>query len=397
MRDVVVVGAGIVGLATAYRLTERRPSWRVTVVDKESEVGRHQSSHNSGVLHAGVYYPPGSRKAILCREGKAELEAFADAHGVPYIRPGKVVVAVEASELGRLDDLEARARANEVPGLQRLDRRGLAALEPNVAGIAALHSPGTGSIDFGAVCRALADELRLRDVELRLGTEVVDLDARDHEATVGTTDGAITAGRVVVCAGLHADRLARRAGAPASPRVIPFRGSWLVLRPERSDIVHGHVYPVPDPRLPFLGVHLSPRADGEVWVGPNAVLAAGREAYDRRPVARDLLDVARAPAWWRLAARYWRTGARELWRDRSRSAYLREVRRYVPDLTEDDLTEERPTGIRAQALGPGGELVDDFVFDRTGRVLHVRNAPSPAATAALAIGRVVAGEVDGMA
>lgn len=391
--DVVIVGAGIVGLATAYRLRGRDADASIVVVDKEDAVARHQSSHNSGVLHAGVYYTPGSDRARLCRAGKAQLEAFADEHGIRRTETGKVVVAVAEEEFGRFEGLKERALANRVPGLRELSRSELAELEPNVAGLRALHSPGTGSIDFAEVCRVLAALLEEQGVELRLGVEVLGLAERPSEVIVTTSDGELRAGTVVTCAGLQSDRVARMTGGGADPAIVPFRGAWYVLRPSAAGLVRGHVYPVPDPRLPFLGVHLSPRVDGEVWVGPNAVLAAGREAYEGRLDLRDLRDVATTGAFWRLARRFWRTGVTELVRDRRRSSYVREVQRYVPALTVDDLEDRRPVGIRAQALGPDGALVDDFVVERTGRVLHVRNAPSPAATAALAIGAEIAARV----
>lgn len=387
------MGAGIVGLATAFRLQRRRPSVRVTVVEAEDRVGAHQSSHNSGVLHAGVYYAPGSRKARWCREGKAAMERFCAEHGVPVVRHGKVVVAVDEDERPRLAALEQRARENGVPGLRALDPAALAEIEPHVAGVAALHSPTTASTDFGAVCRALAERLVADGVTLRLGERVVRIDEAASEAVVVTDRGDLHARAALACAGLQADRLARASGAPADPRIVPFRGSWWVLAPRARALVNGHVYPVPDPALPFLGVHLSPRVDGEVWVGPNAVLAAGRHAYGGDPDLRDLAEVARTPSAWRLAKRHWRHGARELLRDRSRRAALAAVQRYVPALTDDDLTEERPVGIRAQALARDGTLVDDFAIDGSRRVVHVRNAPSPAATASLAIGDALATEV----
>lgn len=393
--DIVVVGAGIVGLATAYRLRQRFPDAALVVVDKEPEVARHQSSHNSGVLHAGVYYAPGSDRSRLCSAGKAQLEEFADRHGIRRTQTGKVVVAVDREEFGRFEALRDRAIANQVPGLRELDQAALAELEPNVAGLRALHSPGTGSIDFAQVCRTLADLLRQQEVELRLGAEVLAMEERPDRVVVTTSGGELVTGIAVTCAGLQSDRVAHMTGGSPQPAIVPFRGAWYVLRPEAAGLVRGHVYPVPDPRLPFLGVHLSPRVDGEVWVGPNAVLAMGREAYDGSPVGGDLRAVATTSGFWRLARRFWRTGARELVRDRVRGAYVREVQRYVPDLTKDDLQERRPVGIRAQAVARDGRLVDDFVIEESARVVHLRNAPSPAATAALAIGDELAERVAG--
>lgn len=391
--DVVIVGAGIVGLATAYQLLRDDPTLRVTVIDKEDTVGAHQSSHNSGVLHSGVYYRPGSLKAKLTREGKPELERFAEEHGIPVVRNGKVIVAVDESERGRLADLAARARANEVPGLRELGPEELAELEPHVRGVAALHSPSTASTDFLRVCEALAHEVRQRDGQLLLGTEIVGVREGSSQVELQTTGPSLTTRVVATCAGLDSDRVASMTAAPPDPRIVPFMGSWLVLRPEARHLVRGHVYPVPDPRLPFLGVHLSRRVDGSVWIGPNAILAPGRESYDRSFDGADLRDVLAYPGFWRLAAQHAVTGARELWLDRVRSAYLRQVRRYVPEVGDDDVEAERPNGIRAQAVSRSGELLDDFAIDRTPRVVHVRNAPSPGATSSLAVGRLIAGEV----
>lgn len=389
--DVVVVGAGIVGLATAWTLLRDQPDRRVVVVDKEATVAAHQSSHNSGVVHAGVYYAPGSLKARLCREGKAALEAFCARRGIPLRRNGKVIVAVDEAELPRLAALGRRAAANGVEGLRQLDGAGVRRIEPHVAGIAGLHSPTTGVVDFATVCRALADEIREGGGDLVLGEAVTAIEERPDGVTVTTTGRELVGGRAVTCAGLQSDRVAALTGHAVDLRIVPFRGNWYVLG--RPELVRGNVYPVPDPRMPFLGVHLTPRIDGEVWVGPNAVLAGAREGYRRGSLdPRDLRDALAFPGLWRLARRYAVTGARELAEDRSRRLYLRQVRRYVPDVALDDLA-RGPSGIRAQAVRADGSMVDDFSIGGTGRVVHVRNAPSPAATASLAIGRVVADEV----
>jgi len=392
--DVVVVGGGIVGLATAFRLLVDDPGRRVTVVEKEAGLGRHQSSHNSGVIHAGVYYAAGSLKAELCRAGKKELERFADDHDIRRTTPGKHIVATDQSEFDRFDDLAERARANGVEGLRELDAGELAGREPHVAGLRALWSPTTGSIDFADVCQALADEVTDRAGVIRTRTVVLGIEEGVDGVRVATDAGTITARVVVACAGLQADRVAAMSDAADHPTIVGFRGAWLRLHPRASGLVSSHVYPVPDPRFPFLGVHLSPRVDGEVWIGPNAVLAAGREAYDGRPDPRDLRDAVTNRGLWRLVRRFWKVGALELYRDRVRSAYLREVRRYVPELRDEDVLDGKVVGIRAQALGAGGNLVEDFVVDETAHVVHVRNAPSPAATASLAIGRMVAERVE---
>lgn len=389
--DTVIVGAGIVGLATALRLLERRPDTRVLVVDKEAAVGMHQSGHNSGVMHAGVYYPPGSLKAELCVRGQVEMERFADRHDVPVLRNGKVIVALDDREVAALRLLAKRAATNGVRELRWLDRSELRARHPAVAGEAALLSPTTGSVDFGAVCRAMAREVQRRGGELRLSTVVHGVDDSSKEVVVSTDAGDVTAGTAVACAGLQADRLAPRAAG--SPRIVPFRGRWYTLHSHAADMVGGHVYPVPDPRFPFLGVHASRRVDGEVWLGPNAVLALGRECYGGGASRRDLWDLMTFRGTWNLARRNLAVGARELWLDRARSAYLRQVRRYLPELRDSDVTEVRRDGIRAQLVRADGSLVDDFDITTGERALHVRSAPSPAATASLVIGDLLAERV----
>jgi L-2-hydroxyglutarate oxidase LhgO len=379
--DAAVIGGGIVGLATARALLAAAPARRVVVLERESGVGRHQSSHNSGVLHAGVYYTPGSVKATLCREGKAAMEAFCRDHGIPVLTTGKLVVAVDRSELERFDALVGRATANGVPGLRVLDADEMREIEPNVVGVRALLSPGTAAVDFGAVCEALAAELP----DVRLGAEVQSIDERTDGVIVTTSATEVEAAVVVVCAGLDAERIATACGLQTDYRIVPFRGSWIPLRPNGAALVRGNIYPVPDPRLPFLGVHLTPRFDGQVWAGPNAVLSITHPQL----IAR----AARFAGSWRLAARFWRVGAVELWRDRVRSAYIRQVQRYVPALAPDDFARApRPYGIRAQAVDRSGKLVDDFVLLGAGRVVHALNTPSPAATSSLAIGRRLAAE-----
>jgi 2-hydroxyglutarate dehydrogenase len=391
--DVVVVGAGIVGLATTHRLLEARPDLAVLVLDAAPRIAAHQSSHNSGVLHAGVYYAPGSLKARLCARGKRQLEAFATAHGVPFASTGKVIVATDDSELERLDDLEDRARRNEVPGLRRLGPDGIRELEPHVTGVAGLHSPSTGVTDFGAVSRALADDVRGRGAEIRLGTTVTGLDPRTDEVRVSTASDDVTARVAITCGGLQSDRLAAMTGDDDGSRIVPFRGSWSLLGPGAADLIRGNVYPVPDPRYPFLGVHFTRRLDGTVWVGPNALLAASRHGY--RPGTIDAGDVIATfshPGFWRLAAHNVVAGARELLHDRVVASYVRQVRRYVPEVTAADLL-PGPSGVRAQLVDRAGRLVDDFAIGGHGRVVHVRNAPSPAATASLAIGELLRDQV----
>jgi len=382
--DVVVVGAGIVGLATARRLLQARPGSRVVVLERASQVGGAQSSRNSGVLHAGLYYPPGSAKARWCRAGKATMEAYLTERGLPFERTGKLVVAVRDAELPGLAALESRARTNGVR-VERVGARGLNDHEPHVSGVAGLWSPNTAVTDFGAVCRALADDVTRAGGTIHLDVEVVGLDDGAREVAVGTSAGVIRSRAVVTCAGLRSDRVAAMTDPDASLRVVPFRGAWLRLRPDRTHLVRGSIYPVPAAGLPFLGVHLTRRVDGQVWIGPNALLALAREG--RRPwsvAPRDVASAVGFPGLWRLGRREWRTGLDELVRDRLISAALREVRRYVPGIRREDVR-RGPWGVRAQLLDRDGHLVDDFAIRASGHVVHLVNAPSPAATSAFAI------------
>jgi 2-hydroxyglutarate dehydrogenase len=393
--DVAIVGAGILGLATARELLDRRPGLRVAVLDKEDRVGFHQTGHNSGVVHAGIYYAPGSLKARLCVEGARRLYDFCDAHGVAYEKCGKVIVARDESELARLDELERRGRANAVPGLRRLDRAGLAEVEPHTVGVAALHSPATGIVDFPGVARALAREVEERGGRVLLGHEVTGARRQGDDVVleVARAVGAatISAGNAIFCAGPWADRLAVKLGAPADPRIVPFRGAYLKLRPQARELVRGLVYPVPDPDLPFLGVHVTRHISGEVWLGPSALLVGARDAYRLRRVrARDVADTVRWPGTWRVMRRWWRTGLTEMHLAVSRRAFVEACRDYVPDLSVDDVAEESTAGVRAQAVGRDGRLVDDFLLGEHGGVLHVRNAPSPAATSSLALAGLIA-------
>jgi L-2-hydroxyglutarate oxidase LhgO len=388
----VIVGAGIVGLAAALRLLERHPSLRLAVLDKETEVGRHQSSRNSGVLHRGVYYAPGSLKARLCVSGAAELQAYCAARGLEVREVGKVIVALDESERAALRELHRRGTANGVPDLEIIGPDRLRELEPHAAGVEALHSPHTAVVDFAAVTRAYASDVVERGGELLLGQRVEAIHERGDVVTVETPSTSIEAAHIVVCAGLQSDRLASLAdrGAARDVKIVPFRGDYFVLRPERRDLVHGLIYPVPDPRFPFLGVHFTIRHDGEVWAGPNAVLAFAREGYRRRDVSvRDLGEVLTYPGFLRVAARHWRMGAGEMWRDFVKGAFVRALQRHVPDVRGEDLL-PGPSGVRAQAVSRDGTLVDDFLVTRSRRTIHIRNAPSPAATSSLAIGALIA-------
>jgi 2-hydroxyglutarate dehydrogenase len=389
--DVAVVGAGILGLAVARELTRRDPHRRVVVLEREDEIGFHQTGHNSGVIHAGIYYAPGSLKARLCVEGARDLYAFCEERGIAHERCGKLIVATEASELGRLDDLEARGRANGVPGLARLDAAGIERVEPHARGLAALHSPQTGIVDFPGVARAYADDVLAAGGVVATGCEVSSVSPNGAAIRLGIgADRALEAKHAVFCAGGWSDRLAVAAGADPDPRIVPFRGAYLKLRRERASLVRGLVYPVPDPTLPFLGVHLSKHTSGDVLIGPTALLAGARDAYPLGRVrARDVLDTVRWPGTWRMVRRWWRTGTIEMRHAASRRAFVRAAQRYVPELTVGDV-EPAFAGVRAQALARDGSLVDDFVFSETERALHVRNAPSPAATSSLAIARLIA-------
>ncbi len=391
--DVVVVGCGILGLATARALLEARPGLRLVALDKELRVAAHQTGRSSGVIHRGVYYAPGTLKARLCVAGAAELLTYCEARAIPVLRCGKVVVATTTAELPRLHELHRRSVANGVPSATLIDRGRLLELEPHVAGIEALHSPETSVVDFGIVASAYADDVRRGGGEVRLGEEVLGIASRGATTVVATARGEVTARHAVVCAGVYSDRVAVAAGAPREPRIVPFRGDYLALRPERRFLSRGLVYPVPDPEFPFLGVHTTVRPDGEVWLGPNAVLAFAREGYRRRDVvARDLRDALAAPGFRRLARRHWRFGAMELARDHNRRLFVATARKLIPSLTLNDVIPGL-SGIRAQALAPDGSLVDDFVFHEAGGATHVRNAPSPGATSSLAIGRHIAERV----
>jgi (S)-2-hydroxyglutarate dehydrogenase len=384
-----VVGGGIVGVAVARRLLAVQPDARVTVLEKEPALASHQTGRNSGVVHAGLYYTPGSLKARLCRRGVGLLQEYCGERGLAYDECGKVLVARNSVEESRLGDILARARANDVPDVRIIDREELRALEPHVEGTSGLHSPRTAIVDYGAVTRALADDVTAAGGTVATSFEVTALARRGSETLVsGRRQGTETTeafDAVIVCAGLHADRVAKLAGDDDDPKIVPFRGEYYLLRAEKRDLVKGLVYPVPDPRYPFLGVHLTPRVDGEVMVGPNAVLALAREGYGWTTVSpRDLADALAWPGFRAFARKHWRTGATEMIGSLSKRKFVAEARKYVPELTVDDVV-PGPSGIRAQALGRDGSLVDDFRITRRGSVLSVRNAPSPAATSSLAI------------
>jgi L-2-hydroxyglutarate oxidase len=377
-RDIAVVGGGILGLATARELLRRRPDTSVEVLERESELARHQTGNNSGVVHAGIYYEPGSLKAQLCVEGARELYEYCEEHGIPIERSGKLIVARDESELPRLDELERRGRANEVPGLRRVDAHGLREIEPHARGVAALHSPHTGVVDFAAVARAFAADVEEAGGRIRLSSGVTDIERAGRGLRLAHTAGETRARFAVFCAGAWADELAVQTGADPDPRIVPFRGAYLRLRSDKSHLVRGLIYPVPNPALPFLGVHLSRHIDGNVSLGPSALLAPMR--------------LARSLAWpgtWRMARRWWRTGLNEITYAVSSRRFVREAADYIPELAPGDFSPWY-AGIRAQAVARDGRLVDDFVLSETARALHVRNAPSPAATSSLALARLIA-------
>jgi L-2-hydroxyglutarate oxidase LhgO len=388
-----IVGGGIIGVAVAREILQRTPTADVVLYEKEDRLAAHQTGRNSGVIHAGLYYQPGSAKAVLCRRGVGLLEEFCAQQGIRRIECGKVVVALDEAERARLGDIEERAMANGVPGVRTIGPEELRELEPHVRGVAALHSPSTSIVDFTQVTQALAADAAAAGAKIILGHEVTGLRNVGSEVVVtvrGTSDGDEKAfDQVIACGGLQSDRLARLAGDGADPVIMPFRGEYYALRADRRGLVNGLVYPVPDPRYPFLGVHLTPRVDGEVLIGPNAVLALAREGYNWRTVsAADLAEIARTPAFWRFARKHWRTGIREMTGSLSRKRFIAAARAYVPELTDDDVVPGR-AGVRAQALDADGGLVDDFRISVRGRIVTVRNAPSPAATSALAIAEEV--------
>lgn len=392
--DLAIVGGGILGLATAHAVRARRPEARIVVLEKEPALARHQTGRNSGVVHSGIYYAPGSLKARLCVEGARRLEAFCRERGVRYEAVGKVIVATREEELPRLDALLERGRANGVPGLRRLDPAGLREVEPHAAGLAAIHSPATAIVDYVGVAEALAAELRAGGARVETGAPVVAIDRTGDGHRLRTPRLEVRARAFVACAGLHADRVARLAGTVPSVRIVPFRGEYYQLAPERRNLVRGNVYPVPDPALPFLGVHLTRTVDGGVEAGPNAVFAFAREGYRMRDVhAGELVEALAFPGTWRLAARFWRTGVYEFRRSLDPELFVRSLRRLVPELRREDVR-RGGAGVRAQAIDRAGRLVDDFVIERAPGALHVLNAPSPAATASLAIGRRLAEEAE---
>jgi L-2-hydroxyglutarate oxidase LhgO len=389
--DVCIIGAGLVGLGVARALSESHDGVGIVILDKEPAVAMHQSSHNSGVAHSGLYYRPGSLKARLCVEGRRSLEEYCETRDIAFSRSGKLVIATNPAQLGPLAELERRGIANGLSGLKRLDAAGLRELEPAAVGLDALHVPEAGVVDFPAVAVRLAAELSERGADLRLGHAVTAIDHDGTGARIRVADQEIRARLVVNCAGLHSDRVALMAGVRSNVRIVPFRGEYYTLVPEAEHLVRALIYPVPDPRFPFLGVHFTRRIEGTVEVGPNAVLALGREHYrDVGPDWGEVRETLAFPGFRKLVRRHWRTGASEMIRSRSRPMYARSARSLVPEIRPQHLI-PGGAGVRAQAVSPDGSLVDDFVIEEAGPTVHVLNAPSPGATASFAIGGHVAG------
>lgn len=389
-----VIGGGIVGLATALALLERRPSASLILFDKEPEVGTHQTGHNSGVIHSGIYYEPSSLKAKLCKEGCLATKAFCVKHDIPFEVRGKLIVATTPAEKQAMDRLYQRSLANDIE-VEYLSSEALHHLEPNVSGLGALRVPSTGIVDYQKICRTMAGELRDKGAEIRLGERVTRISETDNAVEVGTNGGTWLASKLIACAGLQSDRVAALSGLKTDVRIIPFKGEYFKLPPHRNEIVHHLIYPVPDSKLPFLGIHLTPMIDGSVTVGPNAILALDREGY--RKIAangRDAFSALSYPGLWRAITTNWKSSLQELGNSLSRRGYLQQCRKYCPSLELADL-QPFPPGIRAQAVGRNGQLIHDFLFRKTERMLHVLNAPSPAATSAIPIGGMIADEIAG--
>jgi L-2-hydroxyglutarate oxidase len=400
--DLVVVGGGIVGLATAREFLRRYPKLQLVVLEKEEKIAMHQSGHNSGVIHTGIYYTPGSIKAQACVAGHQAIMDYAREKGIPFELCGKVIVALNEGELARLDNLYKRGTDNGVQGLEMIGPERLRELEPYAAGIKAIYSPNTGIIDYGKIAHAYADDIRQAGGEIVTWIRVDGIANQNgsgatltlHEMPNADWEGQIEARAVITCGGLHSDILAQMTGAPKNVRIVPFRGDYYLLKPEKRNLVRGLIYPVPDPSFPFLGVHFTRVMNGEVWAGPNAVLAFAREGYGRKDISpKELLEVLTYSGFWRLALRYWRTGLTEMYGDFVKSAYTKTLQRYMPEITGDDLL-PGPSGVRAQALASDGKLVDDFLITGGGNVAHIQNAPSPGATSSLIIAKLIADKTE---
>ncbi len=387
--DVAIIGGGIIGLATAYRILGSRPQLRIVVLEKESELAMHQTGHNSGVLHSGIYYRPGSLKAINCRQGKLAMQQFCQDQGITYEICGKVIVAVDQSEMRVLNQIFDRGQQNGV-SCELIDASRLRELEPHSAGIAAIHVPEAGIVDYRQVCNRLAEIVTEHQGEIRTRCQVSSISLQDDHAIIGTPSDEWQAQWIVNCGGLQCDRLIQLAGDKPKARIVPFRGEYFELKPAARHLCKNLIYPVPNPNFPFLGVHFTRMINGSVECGPNAVLAGAREGYTKTKInPRDLWQSVSYPGFWRLAGKHWMMGCQEMWRSLSKSAFVRALRKLIPEITADDL-QPAPAGVRAQALLPNGQLVDDFLIVESKRMISVNNAPSPAATAALNIGQMIA-------
>jgi (S)-2-hydroxyglutarate dehydrogenase len=394
-KSIVIIGAGIVGLATGLEILRRNPDVALTVLEKEDDVARHQTSHNSGVIHSGIYYKPGTLKARLCRAGADEMISFCREHSLPLLVTGKIIVATRQAELAKLEELYQRGVANGIPGLRRLSAEGIREIEPHAAGISGIHVPGVAVTDYHQVARKLADLIRERGGQIVLGAAVRTISVRGEGVEIRTDRGDFFASHAVNCAGLQSDYVARMAGGRKAIRIAPFRGEYYEIAPKRETLVRGLIYPVPDPQFPFLGVHFTRRVDGGVEAGPNAVFAFKRNGYRATDVnLRDMADALLFPGFWKMAAKHWRNGAGEYFRSFSKTAFVRALKRLMPEIESSDL---RPggSGVRAQALGADGALLDDFCFGATPHMTHVYNVPSPAATASLAIARELVDRIHG--
>jgi L-2-hydroxyglutarate oxidase len=387
--DLVIIGAGIVGLSTAMEMVWRRPDLKLAVLEKEGQVAAHQTGHNSGVMHSGLYYKPGSLKARMAVEGRQLMVDFCQEHGLAYDLCGKVVVATKQEEIPRLDELFRRGTANGVPGLERIGPEQIKEHEPHAIGVAGIWSPNTGIVDYIAVCRKYAEIVQQGGGELHLNTEVLAIDQRPGELVIETTQGEVHTRSLINCGGLQSDLIAKMTGDTHGLRIVPFRGEYYELAPESYRLVNGLIYPVPDPRFPFLGVHFTKKINGSVEAGPNAVLAFAREGYTKADISISyLFQLLAFRGFWIMAAKYWKMGFGEMYRSWNKRAFVRALQSLLPELGMDDVA-PGGAGVRAQAMDPSGNLLDDFSFVESENAIHVLNAPSPAATASVPIGRAI--------
>jgi len=386
--DVAIIGGGIIGLATGWQISRRFPDLSILILEKESQIAQHQTGHNSGVLHSGIYYKPGSLRAINCREGKRAMEEFCDAEEIPWDQCGKVIVAVDEQEFPALNRIFERGQQNGVT-CEMIGEERVKELEPHVAGIRGIHVPETGIVDYKQVSARLAERIQEKENQILTGAEVTGIQHHTDSITVQTRQGDFTAKQVINCGGLFSDRVARMGGSKPESKIVPFRGEYYVLKPQAEHLCKALIYPVPNPEFPFLGVHFTRMIHGGVECGPNAVWAFAREGYTKTSInIGDLFEAATYPGFIKMAMKYWKTGLKEMWRSFSKPAFVHELRRLIPDIKAEDL-EAAPAGVRAQALGPDGTLVDDFLIDESDRMINVLNAPSPAATSSLRIGSMI--------